>query len=506
MLKNAHRNILLFLFSPCRISLVWVPWVICLGGFFLSIFLFYPGVVGPSGYAQFYQMKEGIIGDWHPPIMAATWQLCQATGSYITGQPSPGDGMIYVLWTAMIWAGLLLILLSGRSFWKNKDHSQKKWITVFLLAIVLLYMPIDFFDELRNIAKDTGMVAAYLMAVGCLLNASAKGWLRWFVLGAALFFIFYGTAIRHNAIFSAIPLLCWLVLIAIPTKRLSVVLPCSLILWGVMLVMINFVNYNVIGAVRLYPLQERFFADILHLNARTQFVPPPNAFGNDFTGIDDETFRKNFDVKVLFIENATKKLKGKFPEKKLAFTQDLIVLRTHDESGLFEDFPLLHEEGKTSQRILSAEFVRTQYPKDYPVLRQAWISRILQDPVTYVKFKTVFFVKFCRNNSLYFLGLNSLFLLPIIMGISISPFFTKGDLRQRNFLSAILAWSALLYILPLWMFLPDDSLRYLLWFFAASIMSIILFCSESNLIRSIIGLVSEHWEKTLSNQDDNTSS
>jgi hypothetical protein len=41
---------------------------------------------------------------------------------------------------------------------------------------------------------------------------------------------------------------------------------------------------------------------------------------------------------------------------------------------------------------------------------------------------------------------------------------------------------------------------------AASIMSIILFCSESNLIRSIIGLVSEHWEKTLSNQDDNTSS
>jgi len=493
MLENVYRNTLLFLVSPCRISLAWVPWVVCVGGCLLNIYLYYPGFVCPTGYAQFYQMEEGIIGDWHPPIMVATWQLCRSTYFFMTGgKECTGDGILYVLWTSMIWTGVLLVLLSGKSFWKNQGHSQKSWMVVLLVAVFLPWSLIDFFSSyLRFVAKDTGMIAVFLFAVGCLMTTPDKGWRRWPILGMALFCIFYGTAIRHNAIFTVIPMLCWLVWIVVPSKRFSIVLPSSLILWAILLFAINEMNYNLLGAVRLYPLQERFYADILHLNARTKhFVMPPNTFGNDFTGIEESVFRNNFDPEILYIEEATKSLKEKFPEK-LAycpFTQDLVVIRADGENGVTEKFPMFHETGKTKLRILNEEFVRTQFPKDYPVLRNAWIKRILQDPVAYVGFKTVFFVRYCKNNSLYFLGLNPLLLLPLTVFIAISPVF----MQKISFPSVMLAWSAILYLLPLWMFLPYECFRYLPWFFAASIISIVMFCHESLLIRSSIEKTINH--------------
>ena len=499
MLKSTYRSILLFLISPCRISLVWVPCVVCIGSFLLNVFLFYPGFVCPTGYAQFYQMEEGIIGDWHPPIMVVTWQFCRSVYYFMMGKECTGDGMLYVLWTSMIWTGMLLVLLSGKSFWKNQGRSQKSWMVVLSIVILLPWSLIDLFGfYLRYVAKDTGMIAAFLLAVGCLMIAPNKGWRRWLILGMALICIFYGTAIRHNTIFTIFPILCWLVWIVVPSKRLSIVFPCSLVLWAILLVAIHYMNYNLLGTLRLYPLQERFYADILHLNTRTKhFVMPPNTFGNDFTGIEEEAFRNNFEPYILYIEDATENLRKKFPEK-LAYcplTQDLVVIRANGENGVSKLFPAFQKKSKVELRILNEEFVRTQFPQDYLVLRNAWIKRILQNPVTYVKFKTAFFVKYCKNNSLYFLGLNPLLLLPLICFIAISPVFTQ----KNHFPSIMLAWSALFYLLPLWMFLPYECFRYLPWFFAASIFSIVMFCHESQWTRSFIEKTINHGKMLLMN-------
>jgi hypothetical protein len=359
---------------------------------------------------------------------------------------------------------------------------------------------LDLYDEPRNIMKDTGMFVAYLFAVGCLMNTPTKGLFRWGVALVVLFCLFYGTALRHNAIFALFPLLYWLVWILIPWKKNVIVLSCALFLWGGMLATIHFVNYGAIGAIRLYTLQERFYCDIFHLNARTsRFVVPPNTFGNDFSGLDEKVFRELFDRRKLYIESATEKLKERFPEKNWWFGPDVVVIRADSEDGAIENVPTFDGNTQWEHRVLNEQFVREQYPKDYVVLRQAWIDSILQDPLTFVKFKTVFFVKYCRACSLYFLGLNPLFLLPLISLIAIMPLFAKNYLHPPTFPGVMLAWSALLYILPLWLFLPDGTFeggfRYLFWFFAASIIAIVYFCSRSDLCGKIIQTVHRYLEE-----------
>jgi hypothetical protein len=341
-----------------------------------------------------------------------------------------------------------------------------------------------------------------------------------------LFFIFYGTAMRHNALFAAIPLLGWLVGSLIPQKTSVVLVPCTLVLWGGLLATIHFVNYDFLGAVHLYPLQERFYADIFHLNARAKnFVLPPNSFGNNFDDITEQIFRENFDSQILFLYHAFKEVALKVPLHNAGFAHGVVVIRSPNVSGRDQTnnpvdrpgFTARHEafpafpsrprspDGTVPLRILDESVVRNQFPKDYSVLRKAWMDRILQDPVTYIKFKTRFFVQFCREHNFYFVRLShSLYwgkispisLLPLLFLIAISPMFTQHALGLRTFPSVMLAWSALLYILPLWMFLPDtEPRRYTLWFFAASFIAIVHFCSQSPLFHEIVQTIHRYLEQ-----------
>ena len=453
-----------------------------------------------STHTQFHQMEIGKVGDAHPPIMATSFQFCRWAYFRMTGEQTTGQSLLYVAWAFLLWGGVLLMLLSNQPFWKNRENSQKPYWIVGVLLFLLLWSMLDLSDEPRIIMKDTGMLAAYLFAVGCLMNIPSKGLFRWCIALVVLFFLFYGTALRHNAIFALIPLLCWFVWNLSTRKKCIPVLACAFILWGGMLMAIQFVNYNVIGAIRLYTLQERFYADIFHLNARTShFVLPPNSFGNDFSGLDETVFRALFNSKKLYIESAFERLKEEFPQKKWMFGPDVIVIRADNEDGAVEYVSNFDGNTKWEHRVLNEEFVREQYPKDYLTLRSAWIDRILQDPVTFVKFKTVFFIKYCRECSLYFLGLNPLFLLPLISLLALSPVWTRDLFKQATFPGVMLAWSALLYILPLWMFLPDGTaaggFRYLFWFFAASIIAITCFCSQSPLFHEIIQTIHRYLEK-----------
>jgi len=476
-------------------------------GSFLGIFLFYPGVINPDTYNQYCQMEIGIIGDWHPPIMLATWKLFRWLYFIATGETIRGEGFLYVSWTLLLWGGLFLILRSNPSFWHNKGKFQKPWWVVAGIIFVLMWLSLDLFDKPHIITKDTGMLANYLFAVGCLMNLPTKKPLRWGVALIVLFCLFYGTAVRHNAVFSVIPLLYWLIRSMIPWKKMVVVVPGTLILWGGMLAMIHFINYDFIGAVRLYPLHERFYADIFQLNARTdRFMMPPDTFGNDFSKLNEKVFRDLYLKEKLFIRYAFEKLNERFSDNIFLFDHAVFVFdcstdvimpgvspsdqeskvasrSTPDFYGNSRDYS---DAGKHLVHFTDEEFVRTQYPRDYLILRKAWMDRLLQDPVAYIKFKTYFFIRYCKVSSLYFWGLNPFFLMPLVFLIAVSPMFADAPFNRSAFPSVMLAWSALLYILPLWLFLPDDSFRYLLWFFAASLTSIVMFCHASPLIRSLL--------------------
>jgi hypothetical protein len=116
--------------------------------------------MSPVAYSQYYQMEEGILGDWHPPIMAAHWQLCQWICSYVTGEKTTGEGLLWTSWMLIMWGGLCLIIQSNKSFWQNKGKSQKSWGIVVIAIFCVAWFLLDCFNEPRIIVKDTGMLAA----------------------------------------------------------------------------------------------------------------------------------------------------------------------------------------------------------------------------------------------------------------------------------------------------------------------------------------------------------
>jgi hypothetical protein len=503
---GGHRDrvaaLLRFLVSPCRFSLVWVPWVICVSGFVLHICLFYPGVLLPDAYSQLWQIETGVISDWHPPIMAATWRWMREAHITMTGSPTTGAGMIYLFFTALVWSGLLLILRSGKSFWNNKGTAQKTWLLVVLSIIFLLWSFLDIFDDLRNIIKDAGLLGSFLFAVGCLLNYPSKKIPRFFVVCLVLVCLFYGTALRHNAVFAVLPLLFWLVWAVVPScRKFYFIVPIGIIVWGIMLSTINYVNYQVIGALHVYPLQERFYNDIFHLNARTsRYVIPPNTFGINFDSLDETTFRRYFNKNELFLGDAFRTINTKLADtnrirvgKSMVTSIDKQV--SPDKQGYIQI--LLEKSGADSELYLPNEqMVVEQYPKDYITLRDAWIQRVLMDPAAYIKFKTRVFVKYCKNTTLYFAGINAGHLLPLMFcSIILLTLLSKNRTSPAVFPCLMLGWSALLYILPLWMFLPSTEPRYLQWFFAASFISIVLFLAHSPLFAEIMQTVQRHFKR-----------
>jgi hypothetical protein len=64
----------------------------------------------------------------------------------------------------------------------------------------------------------------------------------------------------------------------------------------------------------------------------------------------------------------------------------------------------------------------------------------------------------------------------------------------------MLAWSAVLLALPLIIFLPDDVIRYLYWFYAASFISITLFCANSPLFAEIVQTVQRYFQRKLDDE------
>ena len=275
----------------------------------------------------------------------------------------------------------------------------------------------------------------------------------------------------------------------------------GMILWITMLTAIHCFNYKLLNAVPLYLLQERFYADIFQLNYRTnQFILPSNTFGNDFSDLDETLFRQKFQPDVVFIQNAFKHINAKLPHY-VHFVQVGVVL-PHQEF-LQNQNNTFHVEyfrspGGIEQRIFDESVIRKTFPEDYKTLRNAWFERILMNPVDYIKWKSMVFIKYCQKTSISFWGLSVSTILMLTSCLAVTLTFSHKRLEESVFPSIMLAWSALLYISPLLIFLTDDrEIRYVYWFLAASLIAMTHLCANSELIRTLLKLTMNCWETKL---------
>ncbi|MDR0520480.1 MAG: hypothetical protein LBH00_01355 [Planctomycetaceae bacterium] len=471
-----------------------MPYFVCLAGYLLGVAALNPSLIDPDPFTQFSQVQIGITGNWHPPVMAAVWGIlldllarCRITDPAVT---------IYSLWFVhafFVWIGLLLCINCLPGFWRNK---RPVWMQIVILFL-LLWICLTLFTVAQALGKDIGFLGSYMIAAGLCLSLPKKGGSKIAIATVIVLFLFYGTALRYNALFAPIPVLCWLTLQFMPMRF---ALPFGLVLWFGIAGGIYAVNAHVIKSVRLYTESEMFYSDIWHLNGLTaNYILPPNGFGNDFTVINEKFFRERFDNNQLFLRPAFEKINaGLPPEKKILMDKSTAVLYKTEKNVVEKYIDSLRETVRYSKEKAVSELLAVNetdgFRQDADSLRTAWINRIKTDLPVYIKYKTRFFYRLCRYHTMPFWGLNVIVLLPILTAVCVRSIISS-DAFKKYLLCLAMIGSAMFYLLPLWICLPSELTRYLYWFYTASFIAIVHFCAHSELFCRIIQTIQGYLEE-----------
>ncbi len=239
----------------------------CLGGALFVLILYYPGLFSWDSVAQFEEAQSGYYSDGHPPMMALVWG--------ITDLLIPGPFGMLLLNTSMLWLGLFFIAGSLPAGLGK---------TRFLLPLSGLIPPV--LGIAGMIWKDIALGSSFLFAVGLICRAQqlspASPVKRWGMLAIALVAIFYGSAVRHNALPAVLPLLAfWGFVVAQWARRplRKLVLGLAAVAGASALAAANqFMTYEVLEAQRNYFYQFILLDDLGHLSVQRDLDLVPPAF------------------------------------------------------------------------------------------------------------------------------------------------------------------------------------------------------------------------------------
>ncbi|MCL2701741.1 MAG: hypothetical protein FWE88_08625 [Phycisphaerae bacterium] len=435
----------------------WWPYLFVAAGF-LWCFTHFPGAWYPDTEAQHEQMLSGQYRDWHPPVFAAFWGLVNTAWNTATGMEITGSEVLYVVHAVMLWGGLALLVHAGRGFFGRLYVDPARWRLWFVGALLFLAL-FEMTDITRDVLKDTAMFASYVLAVGVLCNFPRR--MVWKLLAGAfcMLLLFYGTAVRHNAVFAVLPLLYLLAANYAPSPSHSTSPKCSqpssrsawpwrlmgasLLLWGLLLLGIYGMNYGVLKSARQNSMQEIYYGDIWRLNYATQtFDLPPSPKGVGWEPLTEDVFFALYQPRP-FVKDA-------FAEINAHYNEPESRLRRY----YLQDFSGAEEE--------------------YRLLAQAWQSKVWQNPLLYIKLKGKLFGSLLRYMS--FMELTGVWYLAFAVVVS-GVWVVR--LVARRPLGDVTPWcvtiSGLLYVLPYLIFLTDIQRRYLIWFFFASLFGAVWF-------------------------------
>lgn len=404
--------------------------------FAITLTLF-PGLGDGDTVDQQRQMLTGMYHDWHPPVFAAFWGVVNKAWNSVTGMSYSGTGVLYVLHALLLWGGIALLMKVARPYFRT-FIGEARWKFSALAGMLFLWGLCELVPMSRLIFKDTAMLAAYTLALGLMLNMPARrGWKVFMIMGCLLL-LFYGTAVRHNSLFALMPLLALLFCKTLPTRWVLIIVPCTLIAWGGIILSINYVNYTVLAAKKTYSIQEIFYTDIWRLNYKTKvFDLPPPVKGVSWDEISEEVFFDFYDEKRVYVKSSMR-----FIER---YYNNGVRYWTNDFTGAEDDFKLLFH---------------------------AWIDKIKKHPAAYISTHKRIFVNMLREYT--FFGLSGYWYFILACAIAAAGFYKlikkKPGIDPAPYLVAL---SSLFYVMPYFLFIVDIQRRYLLWFIFASFLSVI---------------------------------
>ncbi len=179
ILLKTHKTLWFFL-----------PWLL----FFALAVIFWPGILRSDSINQLQQsLNGGIFCDHHPPIMAWLWRLLYKIYHHYS---------VMLLWQLMLYAAAV--------FWFC--HSFKKnWQKLFVVILALSPMALGY---QAFILKDINFANSYLYVCGYLFflsfNQNVLSNVQKTLLNIfALSILFYGTAVKYQAMFIAPVIILW---------------------------------------------------------------------------------------------------------------------------------------------------------------------------------------------------------------------------------------------------------------------------------------------------------
>ena len=154
-----------FLNRKRQMSFSAFPWLVGAVGFVLTLFLYFPGEWSYDASVQHAQAVSGLYGDWHPPVMAASlrWSNIIFNGIFQTNYS--GTGVLFTVYSAMLWGGITCVLISSRPFWE-KLREKPCFYSLIPLLLLIIILCTDIFPWSASFSKDTGMLGAYAFGIG----------------------------------------------------------------------------------------------------------------------------------------------------------------------------------------------------------------------------------------------------------------------------------------------------------------------------------------------------
>lgn len=232
----------------------YAPVIMAILGMMLSIAAFFPGFMTNDSFDQLAQARTGIFSDWAPPVMAFLWR-------YVDMVIRGPFGMLF-LQTLLWWSSLAIIVLC---VWR------KHWFASIAIAIIGFWP--SSFSMFGFIWKDIQMTAFLAMAIALIFLAVERD-SRWPLI-CALPFLLYGTAVRHNAIFAAFPIVLWLGWLLTKDIRSVPWRGSAVLLFSVVMLLCPQAMNRSLATIHRLPSQQLLLFDLAGVSSQvnTNFIP-----------------------------------------------------------------------------------------------------------------------------------------------------------------------------------------------------------------------------------------
>jgi hypothetical protein len=305
----------------------YIGYLVCICGFAVVVWSFYPGMMSPDSIAALSTGREGTFADINAPLMSALWAALDRVIA--------GPGAMFILQAALFWGACAL-------FWKAVTRES-----VFLgLALVLFAFLPHILSQTVVIWKDIALGGSLFFAVALLYYAKKSESKAALLISPV--FLFYAYAARLNALPAVLPPAIWSAFLFFRIFELgkSKVFAAfaGIAYFAVLTVAVYAVTYGLTGGRSVYPFQQVYLYDLSALSIERGQPLFPEYIRND----------ANFSLE---------RVAARYNERSAA---DLI----------FSDVP-----NPGDRPVLKL----TDDPGQVAELKQAWISAIKQDPAGYLK-------------------------------------------------------------------------------------------------------------------------